>query len=198
MTLSACDTVRLFTAIDLPEEVRGALIALCHGIPGVRWVRPEQLHLTLRFIGAVDQERFAAIRERLSALDAPPLPVTLNRVGTFPRSGPPRVLWAGIEQSGALVSLRDRIEELLVAAGCEPETRSFFPHVTLARLRDIPRSMVGTYLARHASFSAGPFGVEQFLLYSSALFRQGSIHTVEQRYPLTSGAAPDVPEHFPC
>jgi 2'-5' RNA ligase len=204
LTTDAGDAIRLFTAIDLPEEVKQSLVRLCHGIPGVRWVKPEQLHLTLRFIGSVNQECFAGIREMLSGIGAPPVTLTLNRVGAFPATGPPRVLWAGIERSGELASLRDQVEKVLVAAGCEAETRLFSPHITLARLKDVPRSLILPYLTQHASFSEGPFEVNEFRLYSSMLSRQGSSHRVEKSYPLLAGIAPGggrqsgIPELSPC
>ena len=188
-------TVRLFTAIDLPDEIRGSLLSLCRGVAGVRWVKPEQLHLTLRFIGGVTRERCVAIRESLASLHAPSFPLSLRGVGSFPASGGARVLWTGVEPSVPLVSLRDRIEERVVAAGCEAEGRPFSPHITLARLKGLPRHLLASYCARHAAFSAGPFAVKEFLLYSSVLTREGSIHTVEERYPLM--AAP-LPEVGPC
>ena len=190
LTAVTGEAIRLFTAIDLPAEVTCSLVRLCHGIPGVRWVKPEQLHLTLRFIGTVDRERFAGIREKLSDIETPPVMLSLNSVGSFPVTGPPRVLWAGTERSEALSSLRDQVENVLVTAGCEAETRLFSPHITLARLKDVPRTLVVPYLTRHASFSEGPFEVKEFLLYSSVLSRQGSTHRVEKRYPLVAGAAP--------
>ena len=181
-------SVRLFTAIDLPEDVRGSLVSLCRGMPGGRWVRPDQLHLTLRFIGAVDRDRFAAIKKRLATIAAPPFMMALKGTGSFPPSGQPRVLWAGVEAPGLLASLRDRIEEQLVAAGCEPERRPFSPHITLARLRDFPRNQVVPYLTRYLSYASDPFEVTEFRLYSSVLSGQGSTHTVEARYPLADAA----------
>ena len=186
MNADQVETVRLFTAIDLPAEVTDRLLSLCHGMPGARWVKPEQFHLTLRFIGAVSRERYAVIRSRLAAVESGPPVLNLAGVGSFPASGPPRVIWAGVEPSGILTALRNRIEEGLVAAGCEAEERPFSPHITLARLRDVPRHLVLPYLARYASFAAGPVAVTEYLLYSSVLNREGSMHRVEARYPLAA------------
>jgi len=189
LTRGAGEEIRLFIAIDFPEEVKRSLVRLCHGIPGVRWVSLQQLHLTLRFIGNVDLKRFACIRQKLSDIVSPPVTLILNSVGSFPATGPLRVLWAGIERCEALGSLHDKIEQVIVAAGCEAETRPFSPHITLARLKDVPRSLVVPYLTQHASFTEGPFEVKEFRLYSSILSRQGSCHTVEQSYTLMAGAA---------
>lgn len=96
------------------------------------------------------------------------------------------------------------IEQVVIAAGCDAETRPFSPHITLARLKDVPRTLVVPYLAQHESFSRGPFEVKEFRLYSSALSRQGSGHSVEQIYPLVSGVEHDgrrqrgAPENLPC
>lgn len=184
------ETMRLFIAIDLPETVKRSLVGLCSGVPGGRWVNPEQLHLTLRFIGEVDRALFDRIRVSLSSVASPPVTLILNSVGSFPSTGPPRVLWVGIQRSGALASLYDRVEKALVAAGCEAEMRHFSPHITLARLKDVPRSHVVPYLAEHAGFSEGPVDVKEFCLYSSRLSRQGSHHTVEASYPLSATEAP--------
>ena len=184
------ETIRLFTAIDLPEEAKRSVSRLCRGVPGVRWVNPDQLHLTLRFIGEVDRRLFERIKVNLADIVSPPVTLTLQSVGSFPVSGPPRVLWVGIERTEALVSLHTQVEQVMVASGCDAETRRFSPHITLARLKDIPRSLVVPYLAEHASFIEGPVEVREFLLYSSLLSRQGSRHTVEASYPLAAVEAP--------
>jgi len=184
------EMIRLFVAVDLPEEVRRSLVGLCCGVPGGRWVNPEQLHLTLRFIGEVDRALFDRIRVSLSSVVSPPVTLVLNSVGSFPPTGPPRVLWVGFQRSEALVSLRNQIENALVTAGCEAETRHFSPHITLARLKDVPRNLVAPYLAEHAGFSQGPVDVKEFRLYSSLLSRQGSRHIVEATYPLSATGAP--------
>ena len=176
--------VRLFAAIYLPSEIRQQVSMLQQGIPGVRWVPPGQLHLTLRFIGNVDRERELCIRSRLAGLLPAPMRLCLKQVGVFPDAGPPRVLWTGVEHSEPLMALRDRLEASLIAAGCEPEQRSFSPHITLARLRDVPRARIIPYLGQHERFSAGPFETAEFHLYSSRLSHEGCTHTVEQTYPI--------------
>jgi len=182
-------TVRLFTALDFPEEVKRSLVRLCRGVPGGRWVNPEQVHLTLRFIGEVDRVRFDRIKASLSSVVSPPVTLVLDSVGSFPSTGPPRVLWVGIQRSEALVSLRNQVENALDTAGCEAEPRHFSPHITLARLKDVPRSLVVPYLAEHAGFSEGPVEVKEFRLYSSLISRLGSRHTVEASYPLSATVA---------
>ena len=133
---------RLFVALDPPEEVKDALDRLCEGLPGVRWSDPQQFHLTLRFIGEVGQGLFYEIGEALAGVSHPPFELSLKGLGQFPPRGAPHTLWVGVDdQSGAVATLRRRIERRLGEVGVEPERRKFAPHVTLGRFaRRHPRS----------------------------------------------------------
>lgn len=178
---------RLFVAIDFPDEIRRHLVALCLGLPGARWVPPDQLHLTLRFIGEVDGGVFDEIIEILRSVQVPAFILSLKGLGCFPPRRTPRVLWTGIAQSERLVLLRNRIESSLVRVGIEAEGRKFSPHVTLARFREeVHLSRLTSYLAGNALFEAGPFPVDRFLLYSSRLTAKGAIHQVEAEYLLSA------------
>ncbi len=177
--------MRLFVAIDLPAELRDRLAAMSCGLPGARWVRSEQLHLTLRFIGEVDGVMFQAIREALGQVRGGAFSMQLDGVGYFPPRKKPRVVWVGIRENPDLVRLRNRIESSLVRTGLAPEQRKFFPHITLARLNRTPVSRVGRYLEAHALFRSPGFRVRRFRLYSSVLGRNGASHCVEQEYPLS-------------
>ena len=177
---------RLFVAIDLPEPVKERLAEICFGIPGAKWVKPEQLHLTLRYIGEVDGATFVDIREALATIDLPPFSVCLKGLGCFPPRKTPRVLWVGIDPPHEqLFRLRKRVETTLVRLGVEPEHRKFAPHITLARLNETPMNRLANFLAGNSLFSAEPFPVENFHLYSSSLSSKGAIHTLEASYPLT-------------
>ena len=87
---------RLFVAIALPEPVRAALVALAQPLPGVAWTRPEQLHLTLRFIGDVPAEKIERVTAHLTAVSVEPFLLPVEDVGAFPPKGPPRVVWIGV------------------------------------------------------------------------------------------------------
>lgn len=177
---------RLFTAIDLPEQVKERLAEICYGLPGARWVPPEQLHLTLRFIGEVDGATFRDIREGLATIDLPSFPLQLKGLGCFPPRKTPRVLWVGIDSPpAALLTLRNRIEKNLVRLGIEPEHRKFAPHITLARLKETPKNRLTNFLAGNGLFNAEPFTVKNFHLYTSSLSAKGAVHTLEASYPLT-------------
>ena len=180
--------MRLFVAIDLPDAIRDQLALMSCGLPGARWVRSEQLHLTLRFIGEVDGALFHAIREALEQVRGHSFAMQLAGVGYFPPRKKPRVVWVGIRENADLVRLRNRIESSLVRAGLAPEQRKFSPHITLARLNRTPASRVGRYLEDHGLFCSPGFRVERFSLYSSVLGRNGATHSVEQEYLLSSQA----------
>ncbi|MCH8110511.1 MAG: RNA 2',3'-cyclic phosphodiesterase [Proteobacteria bacterium] len=176
--------VRLFVAIDLPAQVRARLGGLGAGVPGARWVDPEQIHLTLRFIGEVDGAAFEDVRLALSAVRAPRFEVMLEGVGHFGDRRRVRALWAGVAPGAALNRLAGQIEAALVGAGLEPEGRKFKAHVTLARLRGAPVSRVADFLAGNALFQAGPIAVDRFQLYSSRLSQSGPSYRVEASYEL--------------
>ena len=173
--------IRLFTAIALPETLKTRLSFLQGGVPGARWSTAENLHLTLRFIGEVDEARANDIDEVLSALRAPPFELTLKGAGEF-GGRDPHALWIGVVPSDALLRLASKIESALQRMGLEAETRKYTPHVTLARLRDAPVAKVREFLAAHSLFGSAPFAVSSFALYSS---EQGH-YRIERRYPLTT------------
>lgn len=174
---------RLFVAVDLPPDVKAGLAALGQGLPGVRWLAPDHLHLTLRFIGEVEDTVAAAIREGLHGVGGAPFDCRLHGVGAFPPRGRPRVLWAAVQAEAGLPRVQAALEEALRRLGLAPEDRKFVPHITLARLKDIPPAQIRQYLAVHERFQSRSFPVQAFHLYSSCLTRQGAIHTLEQSYP---------------
>ncbi len=176
--------MRLFVAIDLPDNIKEQVARLCCGLPGARWVRPEQLHLTLRFIGEVDGGMFQDIQEGLGDTGVDQFTLQLDGVGFFPPRGRPRVVWVGLRPCDGLLHLQRRIESCLVALGLEPETRKFAPHITIARLKNTPPARVGRFLENHNLFCSTPFPVAEFFLYSSILGRNGAVHRIEAGYPL--------------
>jgi len=177
---------RLFIAVDLPTEIKNNLASMSFGIPGAKWIDPQQIHLTVRFIGEVDGTTFLDIKAALKQVRLEPFSLTLKGVGHFPPRGKPRVLWVGIEQSQPLQSLKKRIDTTLAGTGLEPEGRKFSPHITLARLKNSPVQKVANFLAGNGLFSQEPFEVIDFKLYSSTLTPKGAIHKVENIYPLES------------
>lgn len=175
---------RLFIAVDLPETIKENLESMSFGIPGAKWVRPEQLHLTVRFIGEVDGALFHDIKNILAEVSAASFSLQLKGVGYFPPRGAPRVLWVGLEKSEPLLLLRKKIDLRLLRVGVEPEGRKFSAHITLARLKNSPVQKIANFLSGNGLFSQEPFQVEDFKLYSSILSPKGAYHKVERIYPL--------------
>ncbi len=174
---------RLFVAVDLPEKVKESIKDICSGLMDARWVDIQQLHLTLRFIGEVDERQFKAIMTSLADISESPFYLTLQSVGCFPPKRPPRVLWVGIERSDSLMSLAEKTEQVLVEKnGIEPENRKFSPHITIARFRESSPAKVADYLARNSSFRTETFLVDSFYLYSSTITSAGAIHRREASY----------------
>lgn len=174
---------RLFIAILLPESIQERLQALCSGLPGARWVGPEQMHLTLRFIGEVDGDCFLDICSALEKISATPLSLQLDGLGFFPPRKQPRVLWVGVSPNEDLLRLHHQVNALLNSIGLEPEQRKFAPHITLARLKNTPTSRLSRYLEYFGLFQTHPFTVEGLHLYSSILSSKGACHSIEQWYP---------------
>jgi RNA 2',3'-cyclic 3'-phosphodiesterase len=175
--------IRLFTAIEIPEAIRTRLSFLQAGVPGARWTPVENLHLTLRFIGEVDEPTASDIDQVLSGVREKAFELTLRGVGEF-GGREPRAIWAGLAPNAALQHLVAKIESALQRMGLQAETRKYTPHVTLARLRDAPAAKVHEFLGVHGPFESGPFMVRSFALFSSFQSSRGSLYRAERDYPL--------------
>ena len=180
--------MRLFVALPLPEDLRLRLQGLQQGLSAARWVKPENLHLTLRFIGEVDGGQAHDIDGALLRVRAEPFTLALRGVGHFGEGRKLRALWAGIAPEPRLGHLQGKIERAVQEAGLAPEGRKFKPHVTLARFNGDANGAAGAplkaYMAANLGFAAAPFAVDRFLLVSSFRAREGAIYRPEAEYPL--------------
>jgi len=174
----------LFIALDFPEWVKDRLADVCIGLHRADWVPSEQYHLTLRFLGEVDVHAFRELQVGLGSLQARSFYLTLKGMGLFPLRGDPEVLWAGVSKNEDLQSLRNKVESQVIRRGAAPDARKFFPHVTLAKVRDAQEEGVGRYIMENSLFSIPEIPIQSFSLYSSRLTPEGAIHTVEASYPL--------------
>lgn len=185
-------TLRLFVAVDAPSPVVAALSAAMHPSPGFAWTRPEQLHLTLRFLGDTSAELVEPLRERLRTIRVASFILPVEGLGVFPPRGQPRVLWCGIGASHPhLHQLRQHIDDTILALGIEADLRRFVPHFTLARLGAAAQPQLPHWLRGHRDFAAPPFRVDHFKLYASELRPEGAVHTVLEEYPLILNSADD-------
>jgi 2'-5' RNA ligase len=176
--------IRLFVAVELPPDIRLYIQNLGRGIPGARPLPAEQIHLTLRFIGEVENALFQDIRECLFEVKTRPFPLQVRGVGHFPPRGKPTVIWAGVTPTEELVRLKKRIDRVLLTCGLETEKRKFSPHITLARLHDSPLQRVIAFLAGNSLLQTPEFTVDSFQLFSSQLKKNGALHTLEENYEL--------------
>ena len=180
------DTERLFLALPLPEAVRSTLAAAAEPLPGVNWTRPEQLHLTLRFVGNLEPRQADAMREHLRAVRVAPFLLPIEGLGAFPPNRPPNVLWIGVGTGHPrLFQLRQRIDDAVLAAGVPLDVRTFHPHVTLARVTADGAKPIAHWMHARREFAAPPFRVEAFELFASELRPGGAVHTLKERFPLT-------------
>ena len=178
--------MRLFVGIPLPDDVRARLAGLRGGLKGARWVVPENLHLSLRFIGEVAGGEDKDIAHALQTVSATAFDIRLTGLGAFDRRGRVHAIWAGVEKPDALARLRDSVESALVRSGLDPEHRKFKPHVTLARMKNCSASEVSRYLEAHNGFSAGSFDVGCFTLFRSHLGHGGAHYEALADYGLGS------------
>lgn len=177
--------MRLFVALDLPWELRQRVAMLAGaGIPGARWVPPENYHLTLRFIGEMPGFRAEEIDQALAGLKARGFALTLAGVGTFHKGGRNVSLWVGAERNPSLDLLQSKIETALQRCGLEPERRRFTPHITLARLDNAPEAKLAAFVQANNLFRAEPVPVEHFTLFSSRLGKDQAVYTPEVEYAL--------------
>ena len=175
---------RLFSGLEIPQEIAKRLSMLRGGLEGARWVEPENYHITLRFIGDVDGATAARFSQALGEIEAMRFSLTLDGVGSFGR-GRPRAVWAGVAPHASLVSLHRAHERAALTAGLEPEPRNFHAHVTLARMRKGKASDVAKYLEYNGAFLSPSFAVTRFVLFSARESRGGGPYVVERAYPLS-------------
>jgi 2'-5' RNA ligase len=175
--------MRLFVALDLNESVRAAISAFCENLrrayPEARWARPAGIHVTLKFVGEVKEDRVAPIQAALGKVfTAAPIEMDFRGTGFFPNEHRPRVFWIGIHATPNLAQIASEIESQLEALGIARETRDFLPHLTLARFDD--NRGIDKLLAALRESSSQEFGAvktSEMHLYQSKLGHGGAQYT---------------------
>lgn len=176
--------LRLFVGIDLPPETKLGLSTIAVGLSGAKWVDPGNYHVTLRFIGEVDEGAAADIDAELANVRARRFTLRIAGVDLFGTEDKPRILYAGVERSPALAELRDKVGQALGRAGIPPEGRVFTPHVTLANIRAGKPVDLGHYLEIHNLLRLPEIAVDRFQLVQSYLTKAGSLYEAAADYPL--------------
>jgi 2'-5' RNA ligase len=174
---------RLFTGLEIPSDLAMDLSMLRGGLSGARWIDAENYHLTLRFIGDIDDSTAWDIHSILEKIRQPPFTVTIEGLSSFGGSKP-RALVAKAKAAAPLLELQAQQERLMRRIGIAPEPRKFTPHVTLARLRATSCAGVAEYLSARGYFLSRRFEARRFVLFSSRASTGGGPYVVEAAYPL--------------
>lgn len=187
--------MRLFVALEIPSEVRKNLAALIESLravsPQTRWVRPENLHVTLKFIGEVPEPKLPVIRTALaSGRSEQPVRLDFRGLGFFPNERHPRVFWVGIEASPNLKTLAADIDGATEKLGIPREQRPFSPHLTLARFEPprLPEKLRAA-IQENAGREFGSLRTTQFHLIESKLKRSGAEYTTVESFPFAAAEA---------
>ncbi|MCB1413085.1 MAG: RNA 2',3'-cyclic phosphodiesterase [Xanthobacteraceae bacterium] len=176
---------RLFTGLEIPAEIGQMLASLRGGLPGARWIDPENYHVTLRFIGDIDGHAANEIAMMLPRINRKPFEVAVQGLTSF-GSRKPRAVVATVVPSRPLVELQAELERMMRRIGLMPEPRKFTPHVTLARLRDASAQDVADYLSLRGYFPTRVFTASRFVLFSSRASVGGGPYVVEDSYALSA------------
>ncbi|TAL04919.1 MAG: RNA 2',3'-cyclic phosphodiesterase [Rhodospirillaceae bacterium] len=176
--------MRLFVALGMPEGLGHRLAILQAGQPGARWVAPESMHLTLRFIGEVPRTDAEDVDEMLAGIVAPAFDLHLQGVGQFGQGTKTRALWVGVAPSDSLDFLQAKVESAVVRAGQPPEGRKFTPHITLARFSHADSNRLQNFVEGNSLFRAGPWTVDHFTLFESRMGKGGSVYIPLADYEL--------------
>lgn len=183
--MSKADKRRLFFGLELPEALKSRLLAIQQPLEGVRWQQPEQLHLTLRFLGSVPESQLKAVQSAAEGLPVKPFNLNLVGLGCFGEPEHPKVLWAGIEPSEPLDELQHAVSLRLVSCGFGEEARRFQRHITLARFSQ-PSGSVQSMLTSYRDYSVGTMPVNFFSLFQSDLTAEGAVYSVLDRFTLSA------------
>jgi RNA 2',3'-cyclic 3'-phosphodiesterase len=175
---------RLFTGLEIPSDLAMDLSMLRGGLSGARWIDAENYHLTLRFIGDIDEATAREVHSTLGRIRQPPFTVTIEGLSSFGGTKP-RALIAKARPAPPLIELQAQQERLIRRVGVPPDGRKFIPHVTLARLRAASCAAVAEYLSARGEFFSRQFEATRFVLFSSRESTGGGPYIVEAAYPLS-------------
>lgn len=174
---------RVFFGLEVPDTAKKRLLALQRPVKGAKWQNRNQLHLTLAFLGKVDDERVPDLCRAANGVQVPAFELEAAGLNTFGRPESPRNLWAGVSGDAPLKELRHRLVKQLAEEGFEPGHSSFQPHITLARFRKQAGS-VALLVDEHGDDHFGPMPVTEFVLFESTPGNSGSVYTVLERFAL--------------
>lgn len=164
---------RFFIAIEPPDSLKQELCRLKASIPASRWLEPEQLHLTVSFLGELPEVALPSVRTALVGLPATPFELCIQGVGCFGDEQHAKVLWAGVAPSEALMTVKKKLDQHLADVGLPVEAQPYRPHITLARFGR-NGGQVADFLAQHRNIALPPFRVTHLTLFQSVLYPEGA------------------------
>ncbi|MEJ8476386.1 RNA 2',3'-cyclic phosphodiesterase [Roseibium algae] len=176
---------RLFTGLEIPSQTGLLLSMLQGGLRGTRWIDAENFHITLRFIGDIDDRTADEVAEALDRIRRDPIDIRLDGLGSF-GNGKPHAVWARVQPNEQLAELQAEQERIIQRLGLPCERRKYTPHVTLGRCRTSSNEDVARWLSEHGDFQASPFVAGRFVLFSAKASVGGGPYLVEEAYPLAA------------
>ncbi|GAA0785593.1 RNA 2',3'-cyclic phosphodiesterase [Roseibium denhamense] len=176
---------RLFTGLEIPSQTALMLSMLRGGLRGARWIDTENYHITLRFIGDIDDRTAYEVAAGLDRIRREPVEIRLNGLGSF-GNGKPHAVWARVDPTAQLAELQAEQERIIQRLKLAPERRKYVPHVTLARCKTSSNEDVAKWLSERGNFQAPPFIAGRFVLFSSRSSIGGGPYLVEEAYPLAA------------
>jgi RNA 2',3'-cyclic 3'-phosphodiesterase len=197
--------MRIFIALDIEDAIRERIARFMEGVrefaPDAHWVKPESLHVTLKFIGEKPTETVEQVKKALAAVKGEPVEMSFRGHGFFPTAKSARVFWVGIESGSALAFLASAVDDVTAGLGIPKEERAFNPHLTLARggsgsshwrKREVPNKSFQRLQEKLSGLSLPDFGTmtaREFFVYQSQLLRGGSRYTKIGRFSLNIAPA---------
>ncbi|MDX1558272.1 MAG: RNA 2',3'-cyclic phosphodiesterase [Marinobacter sp.] len=175
---------RIFFGLELPSDIKERLLNVKAKVPGAKWQSAEQLHITLLFLGRVDEEHLEAVVGSARAIRPKPFELEVSGLGCFGQSRRPRNLWARVQPEAPVAAIHEALAQRMENLGFAAERRSFLPHITLARFKRQPGSVEGL-LAEQGASVFGQFAVSEFVLFDSKPGPAGSVYRVIERFPLS-------------
>ena len=176
---------RLFFGLEIPDSIKTSLLKVKTDINGARWQSKAQLHLTLAFLGEVEEEQITLARDNARKVTHPPFELEAAGLGCFGKQESPKILWAGVPHEDELRELQHTLAQGLISEGFTLQNPSFKPHITLSRFR-AGASSVAELIERYRSTRFGSWPVQGFALFESTPGQSGSVYTVLERYPLNA------------
>ena len=177
-------TPPLFVAVALPETIAERLAVLGGGVPGARWVPAGNMHITLRYLGELEDSLADEVSTALAGINHAAFLLKASGVGCFGKRNDPRLLYAGVHPHHDLMELHHRMERLLHQCRIPPDGRKYHPHITLARLKGASSGRIGRFVEANSLLASPSFEVGSFALFETHRSARGSVYTMLRDYAL--------------